>query len=155
MRANKFFFSFIILASLFAGYVLCLFTRVEAKANAPVSYAADSVVAPPIDSCVKTFSQNGIEETKAGWQFWYIRKNITGDINLKKSHVEKTNATHAPHQHKAKEIFYVVTGKAVFYMNGESRTVGPNTALYCPAYVMHGISRANDEPLEYMVFKAE
>ncbi len=107
-----------------------------------------------LDNCVTEFAADKTEAKQNGWAFWFTRKDFTGGLNLKMSHVKAGAASHPPHTHDEKEIFYIVQGKANFNLTGQTRTVGENTALFCPAGVPHGISNASDtEPVRYLVIK--
>ena len=64
------------------------------------------------------------------------------------------SANHAAHTHGEEEILYVFEGTAKFTLNGESKIVGPNSTLFCPAGVSHGIFFAGDTPLRYAVIKS-
>ncbi|MBN2410039.1 cupin domain-containing protein [candidate division KSB1 bacterium] len=107
-----------------------------------------------LDNCVTVFDEGKTEAKKNGWAFWFARRDFTGGLNLKMSFVKAGAASHPPHRHDEKEIFYILQGKANFNLNGQTRTVGENTALFCPTGVPHGISNASDEePVSYLVIK--
>jgi quercetin dioxygenase-like cupin family protein len=107
-----------------------------------------------IDNCVSEFKSQTIEKTEAGFQFWFADKEFTGDgRTLKMSVVDPGKATHAPHKHAEDEFFFVLEGKAEFYLDGKTKVVGPLTSLYCPSNVEHGIKNAGDTQLKYLVIK--
>lgn len=106
-----------------------------------------------IDNCVNTFDIKRIDSTKVGWQFWFVDKEFADGFTLKMSHVEAGLATHAPHQHPEDEIFYIVEGEAEFILGDQKRIVGPNTSLYCPSNVLHGIRNIGKGELKYLVIK--
>ncbi len=107
-----------------------------------------------LDNCVTVFSDSKTEEKQNGWAFWFMRKDFTGGLNLKMSYVKPGAASHPPHTHEEREIFYILQGRANFNLNGQTRTVGEKTALFCPSGVSHGISNASDaEPVTYLVIK--
>ncbi len=44
------------------------------------------------------------------------------------------------HRHPAcEEVFYVIDGRCIFYVNGESRAVGASHAVYVPEGSMHAV----------------
>jgi quercetin dioxygenase-like cupin family protein len=106
-----------------------------------------------IDNSVKTFVKDAVEKTKNGYQYWFFDKNFAQGRSIKLSVVGPHLASHAPHRHEGHEFFFVLQGKAEFSLEGKTRVVGPQTALYCPPNSLHGISNAGDEELRYLVIK--
>jgi quercetin dioxygenase-like cupin family protein len=107
-----------------------------------------------IENCVNEFSKDKTVPTTAGYQYWFADKTFVEDgRTLKLSVVDVGKATHAPHQHPEDEFFFVLEGKAEFYLDGKTKVVGPYTSLYCPSNVMHGIKNAGDTQLKYLVIK--
>jgi quercetin dioxygenase-like cupin family protein len=106
-----------------------------------------------IDKCINEFSSEGIEKTKVGYQYWFADKGFLDGRTIKLSVVGAGLSTHAPHKHSEDEFFFVLEGKAEFYLDGETRIVGPYTSLYCPSNSEHGIKNAGDEELKYLVIK--
>ena len=106
-----------------------------------------------IDNCVNTFSLDKAEKTKSGYLYWFADKNFLDGRTIKLSVVRPYEATHPPHKHAEDEFFFVLEGKAEFYLNGHTKIVGPMTSLYCPSYVEHGIRNAGDTNLKYLVIK--
>ena len=108
-----------------------------------------------IENCVNEFDQNKAKETKSGYQYWFADKNFTEDNTLKMSIVAPGKSTHAPHRHPEEEFFYILEGKASFYLDGKTVEAGPNTSLYCPPNAEHGISNAGETDLKYLVIKKD
>ena len=104
-------------------------------------------------NCVNEFTMSKIESTKAGYQYWFADKNFIDGRTIKLSVVGPRLSTHAPHAHPEDEFFFVLEGKAEFYLNGETRVAGPYTSFYCPSNVTHGIRNAGDTVLKYLVIK--
>ena len=67
--------------------------------------------------------------------------------------VRPHDATHPPHAHPEDEFFFVLEGRAEFFLDGHTRVVSPYTSLYCPPNVEHGIRNAGDGELKYLVIK--
>lgn len=133
---------------------------VGARAAAAPSPLPSSVPAPAasapaydIDNSVKTFEKDAVQPTKAGYQHWFFDKDFAMGRSIKLSAVGPRLASHAPHRHEGHEFFFVLKGKAEFFLEGRSRVVGPQTALYCPPGSSHGIANAGDEELLYLVIK--
>lgn len=106
-----------------------------------------------IENCVNEFSIDKATETKSGYVYWFADKDFIDGRTLKMSVVKPNQATHPPHIHTEDEFFFILEGKAKFYLDGKTRIVGPNTSLYCPANVEHGISNAGDTEVKYLVIK--
>jgi mannose-6-phosphate isomerase-like protein (cupin superfamily) len=106
-----------------------------------------------IENCVNEYSEEKSTKTDSGHRFWFVDKEFIDGRTLKLSAVKPHGATHPPHDHDADEFFFILEGKAKFYLDGKTKVVGPYTSLYCPANVPHGISNAGDTELKYLVIK--
>ncbi|MCV9385402.1 cupin domain-containing protein [Reichenbachiella ulvae] len=106
-----------------------------------------------IDECVNELNMDSTKTTKSGYQYWFIGKEDLDGRTIKMSVVGPGKSTHAPHQHVEDEFFYILEGKAEFYLNGETRIAGPNTSLYCPSMSMHGLKNVGQQELKYLVLK--
>ena len=106
-----------------------------------------------IRNCVNQFSNEKAIPTKAGYQYWFADPDFLNGRTLKLSVVKAHDATHPPHKHMEDEFFFVLEGKAKFYLNGDTVVCGPYTSFYCPSMVEHGISNAGDNELKYLVIK--
>jgi len=105
------------------------------------------------ENSVNEFDPKKVEQTQAGYQYWFADKVFIDGRTLKLSVVAPGKATHAPHRHAEDEFFFVLEGKAEFYLDGKTRVVGPYTSLYCPSNQEHGIRNAGDATLKYLVIK--
>ena len=99
------------------------------------------------------YSEEKSDETKSGHRFWFVDKEFIDGRTLKLSAVKPFGATHPPHKHAEDEFFFILEGKAKFYLDGKTKVVEAFTSLYCPADVEHGISNAGDTELKYLVIK--
>ncbi len=106
-----------------------------------------------IENCINEFNPARVESTKAGYQYWFADKKFADGKTVKLSVVRPHEATHAPHHHAEDEFFFVLEGKAEFYLDGRTKVVGPYTSLYCPSNVEHGIRNVGDTELRYLVIK--
>lgn len=106
-----------------------------------------------IAACINTYDPNNSNATKVGHQFWFVNKEFLDGRTLKLSAVGPGLATHPPHQHEEDEFFFVLEGRAEFYLNGKTAQVEPYTTLYCPSWSMHGIKNVGDTELKYLVIK--
>ena len=114
-------------------------------------------VAPPpaytLQNAVKTFSMDGINKTNVGYQYWFFDKMFAQGRTIKLSVVGPHLASHPPHQHDGNEFFFVLEGNAEFFLDGKTRVVGPQTAMYAAPQSLHGIKNAGDTELKYLVIK--
>src|SRR5438093_10229983 len=62
-------------------------------------------------------------------------------------------AAHEPHAHEGEEIMFVLEGTAEIRMGEETQTVGPNTAVFCPPHVFHGIRNVGETPIRYLIIR--
>jgi mannose-6-phosphate isomerase-like protein (cupin superfamily) len=106
-----------------------------------------------IENCVNEFSLAKAESTKVGYQYWFVDKNFLDGRTLKMSVVKPHEATHPPHHHPEDEFFFVLEGRAEFYLDGKTKVAGPYTSFYCPSNVEHGIRNVGDTILKYLVIK--
>ncbi len=106
-----------------------------------------------IEKYVNVFSKDKIEKTGAGYQYWFVGKELADGKTLKMSIVKPHAATHKPHVHPEEEFFFVLEGKSEFYLNGERKEVGPYSSMYCPPNVEHGIRNIGDTEAKYLVVK--
>ena len=133
---------------LFLVFIFCF----EIKSQEKETYQFDSTNYS-IENCVNEFSMYGIEKTKVGYQYWFADKNFLDGRTIKLSVVAPHSATHPPHKHSEDEFFFVLEGTAEFYLNGETKSVGPMTSFYCPSFSEHGIRNVGDTELKYLVIK--
>jgi quercetin dioxygenase-like cupin family protein len=106
-----------------------------------------------IENCLNEFSKDKIEKTEAGYQYWFVDKDLADGKTLKLSVVKPHSATHVAHSHPEDEFFFVLEGKVEFYLNGRTKVIGPFSSLYCPPNVEHGIRNVGDTEAKYLVVK--
>jgi mannose-6-phosphate isomerase-like protein (cupin superfamily) len=106
-----------------------------------------------IENSVNEFDPAKVEKTKVGYQYWFADKDFIDGRTLKLSAVEPGKATHTPHRHPEDEFFFILEGKAEFYLDGKTRTVGPNTSLYAAPNQEHAVRNVGNTMLKYLVMK--
>lgn len=106
-----------------------------------------------IKNCVNQFDKNKTVPTEAGYQYWFADKDFLNGRTLKMSVVKPHDATHPPHKHVEDEFFFVLEGKAQFYLDGDSVIAEPYSSFYCPSMVVHGIRNVGETELKYLVIK--
>ena len=67
--------------------------------------------------------------------------------------IQPGQAAHEPHAHDGEEIMFVLEGLAEIRIGAETERAGPNTAVFCPPHVFHGIRNAGDTPIRYMIIR--
>ena len=58
------------------------------------------------------------------------------------------------HTHDVEHCWYVLSGTATFYMDGEAHRIGPDMAIFTPKGVPHRMTIDPDEDLTYVVIYA-
>jgi mannose-6-phosphate isomerase-like protein (cupin superfamily) len=135
-------------------YIFCLCSLAAGIAAAESSKPAKPAAGKyTLKNTVNTFSVDKLEKTEAGYQYWFVDKEFLDGRTLKLSVVAPGKATHEPHSHSEDEFFFVLEGKAEFYLDGKTTVVGPYTSLYCPSKSQHGIRNAGNTELKYLVIK--
>lgn len=139
---------------------IILFVFVMGAGAGFLSYAAvqarDGAGEPvySIENCVSEFSEERVKKTDKGWQFWFVPSSLSKGLVFKMTEVSAHSANHPPHAHPDDEIIFVFEGKVEFTLSGESKTVGPNSSLYCPPGIPHGIRNVGDTPIRYAIIKS-
>ena len=108
-----------------------------------------------IANCVSEFSEDRVQKTEKGWQFWFVPSSLSKGLVFKMTEVSANSKNHPPHVHEGEEIIYVFEGKVEFTLAGETKVVGPNSSLYCPPGVLHGIRNVGDTPIRYAIIIAK
>ncbi len=106
-----------------------------------------------IEECVNEFNINDTVGTNTGYQYWFFNKDFIDGRTLKMSVVAPHSATHPPHKHSEDEFFFVLEGKAEFYLDGKTMEGDKYSAFYCPRNIEHGIRNTGDTELKYLVIK--
>jgi mannose-6-phosphate isomerase-like protein (cupin superfamily) len=106
-----------------------------------------------LENCVTEFDPDKVEPTKAGYQFWFIRKEFLDGRTLKISTVNPGMRTHDPHTHAEDEFFFVLEGRAEFFLDGKTTQADAYSSFYCPPNVPHGICNCGSTVLKYLVIK--
>lgn len=75
------------------------------------------------------------------------------ELAMHVSVIQPGQAAHEPHAHEGEEIMFVLEGRAEIRMGDETEVVGPNTAVFCPPNVLHGIRNEGETPIRYMIIR--
>jgi quercetin dioxygenase-like cupin family protein len=133
-------------------YTVSLLVVVAALASAQPKGAADTARFT-IDNCVRTFDPVRVESTKAGYQYWFVPREFLDGRTLKMSVVAPHEATHPPHRHPEDEFFFILEGRAEFFLDGKTKIAEPYASFYCPPNRLHGIRNVGETVLKYLVMK--
>ncbi|UXP32375.1 cupin domain-containing protein [Reichenbachiella agarivorans] len=106
-----------------------------------------------LGNCVNELDLDKAVIKDSGYQYWFIGKEFLDGRTLKMSVVKPDKSTHPPHRHEEDEMFYILEGKASFYLDGKTIIVGPHTSLYCPSMSEHGLKNVGKQELKYLVIK--
>jgi mannose-6-phosphate isomerase-like protein (cupin superfamily)/NAD-dependent dihydropyrimidine dehydrogenase PreA subunit len=60
----------------------------------------------------------------------------------------------SPHRHEVDHGWYVLSGRGTLYLAGQAFALAPETAMYCPAGMMHAIDADPEEDLNFVVIYA-
>jgi mannose-6-phosphate isomerase-like protein (cupin superfamily) len=74
-------------------------------------------------------------------------------LQMHVSIIQPGQAAHEPHAHDGEEIMFLLEGTAEIRMGEETQIVGPNTAVFCPPHMFHGIRNAGETPIRYMIIR--
>ena len=93
-------------------------------------------------------------EHARGFAMPYINAECGAEkLSMHISVIQPGQAAHEPHAHDGEEIMFVLEGRAEIRMGDEIEHVGPNTAVFCPPGVPHGIRNAGETPIRYMIIR--
>jgi mannose-6-phosphate isomerase-like protein (cupin superfamily) len=83
------------------------------------------------------------------------RQKLSGwpDAENERGETARGHTPTAPSCRGEDEFFFVLEGKAEFFLDGKTKVAGPYTGFYCPSNVEHGIRNAGDTILKYLVIK--
>lgn len=110
-----------------------------------------------LKDCIHTYDESRIEPNATGWAYWFIPAGGVADtLSVKMSMVDKGVKTHDPHSHFEDELFYMVEGESIVYLNGEEQKLRPGDAFYAPGNSWHNIRRTDmNQAIRYVMFKRE
>ena len=74
-------------------------------------------------------------------------------LSVHVSVVEPGERAHAPHEHAGEEVMFLLDGTAEAMVGDDTEVIGPNTAVYCPPHVMHGLRNCGDTLIRYLVVR--
>jgi mannose-6-phosphate isomerase-like protein (cupin superfamily) len=133
--------------------MLMAFTALALGQSQPPGSSKTDTAGTSIDKYINEFSKDRIVKTDAGYQYWFVDKDLADGRTLKMSVVKPHSATHAPHRHAEEEFFFVLEGNVEFFLNGQTKVVGPYSSFYCPSKSEHGIRNVGDTEAKYLVVK--
>lgn len=130
-----------------------LLTATLLRAAEPAAPTGTPVPGYSIANCVHPYDPTKVEPTRSGYVYWFADANLAEGKTVKLSVVGPHLASHPPHRHAEDEFFFVLEGRAEFYLDGAVQVAGPQTLLYAPSWHEHGIRNLGDTELRYLVIK--
>lgn len=87
-----------------------------------------------------------------GCDSWILKDSQ--DLSIKQE-IMPSGTAEKPHFHKqAEQVFYILRGEAVFYINGEKLYVKEGESISVEPKSKHYISNESEEELEFLVVSA-
>ncbi|WP_371397849.1 cupin domain-containing protein [Fretibacter rubidus] len=102
-------------------------------------------------------SQSETAADAADWGTFY--PYFTDDTHVLKpvlvgvAKIKAGEQIHHPHRHADEEYLMVTAGRGTWSLNGVDRPAKTGDILFARAWDYHGITAADDSPLEFVVFK--
>ena len=91
---------------------------------------------------------------EAGFTMPFVNTdNVSRGFSVHVSVIRAGQASHPPHVHADEEVIYMLEGQAEVMIGGEVSVVGPNTAIYYPPNVRHGLRNCGDVDMRYLVVR--
>ena len=87
-----------------------------------------------IENCVNQFTMDKAIKTKSGYRYWFADKDFIDGRTLKMSVIAPNQETHAPHKHATDEFFFILAGKARFYLDGKTGSLRKRNCAQCNYY---------------------
>jgi mannose-6-phosphate isomerase-like protein (cupin superfamily) len=75
------------------------------------------------------------------------------DLRVHMSVINPGERAHPPHDHPDEEVLYLLEGNAEAQVGDHTEVIGPDTAVFCPPGVTHGLRNCGDRPMRYLVIR--
>ena len=103
---------------------------------------------------METFDRNNSKNTGGlpiltSWMLISPRNSAAQQLSLQVSEVP-VDSEQPLHAHAPEQCYYIVKGKGLMTIEGETREVCAGTAVYIPSNKLHGIKNIGNEILEYV-----
>jgi mannose-6-phosphate isomerase-like protein (cupin superfamily) len=83
------------------------------------------------------------------WMLIGARNSSTRTISLQVSEIP-VGSEQPVHSHEPEQCYYIIRGRGVAFIEGETREISAGDAIYIPPGNRHGIRNTGDEVLEYL-----
>jgi mannose-6-phosphate isomerase-like protein (cupin superfamily) len=83
------------------------------------------------------------------WMLISPQNTSTGNISIQVSEIP-VGSEQPVHNHGPEQCYYIIKGKGLMILEGETREVGEGDAIYIPSNKKHGIKNAGTVALEYL-----
>lgn len=102
-------------------------------------------------------SEVHVKEDVADWGTFYPYftedTHVLSPVLVGVAKIKQGQEIHPPHRHGDEEYLMVTKGKGIWHLNGVDSPAKEGDILFARAWDYHGITAANDSPLEFVVFK--
>jgi mannose-6-phosphate isomerase-like protein (cupin superfamily) len=106
------------------------------------------------EECMEVFNRTnskntGALQTLTSWMLISPRNTSTRNISMQVSEIPV--ASEQPvHSHSPEQCYYIIKGKGLMIVGGETREVSEGDAVYIPSNRKHGIKNTGTIVLEYL-----
>ena len=83
------------------------------------------------------------------WMLISPQNTSTGNISIQVSEIP-VGSEQPVHNHGPEQCYYIIKGKGLMILEGETREVGEGDAIYIPSNKKHGIKNTGTIVLEYL-----
>ena len=74
-------------------------------------------------------------------------------LRVHMSVIDPCERAHPPHEHPDEEVLFLLEGTAEALIGDHAEVIGPDTAVFCPPNVTHGLRNCGDRPMRYLVIR--
>ncbi|HET7560246.1 MAG TPA: cupin domain-containing protein [Limnochordia bacterium] len=104
--------------------------------------------------CIIPFDEANARVHERGFSHPFVGAAIgAGQLQMHLSVIRPGEAAHPPHSHAGEEIMFLLEGQAEATIGDERHQIGPQTALFCPEHVLHGLRNCGEMPMRYLVIR--
>jgi quercetin dioxygenase-like cupin family protein len=132
----------VVVAFFAAGMTLCLFAVAGQKT-------------PVMHSSIFDWNSIPAEQTDIG-AVRHFFQTPTATLDELECHVTTVNpgaTSHPPHQHPDEELVIIKEGTVEAFANGETKTIGPGSLIFCASNQLHGVRNVGKVPATYFAIR--
>ena len=89
-----------------------------------------------------------------GFSLPYVNRDVgSKDFTIHMSVINPGERAHPPHDHPDEEVLFLLEGTAEALVGEHTETIVPDTAVFCPPGITHGLRNVGDVPMRYLVIR--